>query len=88
MSARRLKLTRPYKGRINGPCSACGDGDTAVKYHDHEVSSPSYTLAELMELGHEWARSTGGELTDDMAVSWFLLWLAKKEKEANDETIR
>lgn len=47
------------------------------------LSSPSYTLAELMELGHEWARSTGGELTDDMAVSWFLLWLGKKEREAN-----
>lgn len=47
-------------------------------------ASQSYTLAELMELGHEWARSTGGELTDDMAVSWFLLWLGKKEREANE----
>lgn len=25
-----------YKGPINQPCSACGDGDTAMEYHDHD----------------------------------------------------
>lgn len=74
-------------------CSQCAPSQEAflkaVRDRDEVVSrlpssSPSYTLAELMELGREWARSTGGELTDDMAVSRFLLWLGKKEREGND----
>jgi len=26
----------PYKGAISVPCSPCGDGDTALEYHDHD----------------------------------------------------
>lgn len=26
----------PYKGPINGPCSACSAGDTAMEHHNHE----------------------------------------------------
>lgn len=26
----------PYKGAIDVPCSACGDGDVKLEHHDHE----------------------------------------------------
>lgn len=79
---------KPYKGPINGPCSACSDGDTAMKYHDHEPLSPSYTLAELEQLAQRYTReyqmSIDDELGEFLQLSPFIAWLAKKEREANE----
>lgn len=43
---------------INGPCSACGDGDTAMKYHNHDAD-PLAAAANSAWL--EYARGTWSE---------------------------
>ena len=76
-----------YKGPINGPCSACGDGDTAMKYHDHDPPSPSYTLADLERLGREFSvvcQTQEDSVIEGLALSKFAKWVGKKEREAND----
>lgn len=68
--------------RKHGPCSPCGDGDTALEYHTHEPSSPSYTLKEIEALAHEFI----GEPEIDnyerrLLLSVFVQWLARRERE-------
>ncbi len=31
-----LQWAKRRRGTPQGPCSACGDGDTAMKYHNHD----------------------------------------------------
>lgn len=77
-----------------GPCSACGDGDTAQRYHKHYgpravPSSPSYTLGELRSSMEEFLNDmkTRGHATvfgSDSLTDWkfetYLQWLAKREQ--------
>lgn len=72
---------KSYKGPINEPCSACGDGDTAMKYHDHDPPSPSYTLAELEALAKHFDTALRLGTVEQLALSTFLAWLASREKE-------
>lgn len=77
---------KPYKGPINEPCSACGDGDTAMEYHDHDPLLPSYTLADLERLGREYGDEClvqEDSTIEALVMSHFVRWLAKKEREAN-----
>lgn len=40
LAARKLRaLIEGDAQRKNGPCSACGDGDTALQYHTHQDAS-------------------------------------------------
>lgn len=52
--------------------------------------SPSYTLTELKRLAHQWSNDPAIEADDydKLAVSVFVAWLAKaeKEREANGAT--
>ena len=84
-----VRRRQSYKGPINGPCSACGDGDTAMEYHDHEPPSPSYTLADLRVLAHGFLQTSDSGIGTDgvemrLKLSIFLAWLARKEREANE----
>ena len=77
--------------RFRGPCSACGDGDTAMKYHNHDnprlvQPSPSYTLVELMELAKQWRDEEDGiDSHAQWAVSSLLAWLARREQREQGE---
>lgn len=88
MSERRGTIIQSSH-RFHGPCSACGDGDTAMKYHDHEPPPPSYTLAELRELSKEYLATS--QLTDTLTPELILLsllaWLGKKEREGNERNL-
>lgn len=72
-----------YKGQFNGPCSACGDGDTAMRYHNHEIQPKSYTLAELEQLTDEYvAKVAEPDSLVDWRMSDFIAWLKRQEKES------
>lgn len=76
--------------RKAGPCSACGDGDTAMEYHNHEPLQRSYTLGELRDLtqlflndmqGRGHVTTYGPESLTDWKFETFLQWLARRERE-------
>lgn len=50
-------------------------------------SSPSYTLAELRELSKEYLTTSPltDTLTPELILSSLLAWLARKEREANEQ---
>lgn len=73
---------------MNGPCSACGDGDTALRYHSHDdtlrlVQPPSYTLASIEALALDYCNdaTSAARLDDRLRLSLFIQWLKKREKE-------
>lgn len=65
-----------------GPCSACGDGDTAMKYHNHEPSPRSYTVGQMKDYADRFVRlnPVRNDLTPELCLSIFLAWLAKREQ--------
>lgn len=72
-----------------GPCSACGDGDTALKYHNHEPSPRSYVVYGIHDielLAQQWCDSTDNRHTRSdalqrrLTLSVFIEWLAKREQ--------
>lgn len=73
----------------DGPCSPCGDGDTALEYHTHEPPSPKYTLKEIEALA--WVFVDGNDASGDqdapdaiklrMFMGAFVAWLARRERE-------
>ena len=82
---------------MNGPCSACGDGDTALKYHSHDVRDPRitveqgrfsaerlYTLAELETLAKEWRDENEATVDAQWTVSHLFAWLKKREREVEE----
>lgn len=80
-----MKVTEVNKRRY-GPCSACGDGDTAQKYHSHDlrlVQPKSYTLASIEALAFDYCNdaTSAARLDDRLRLSLFIQWLQKRERE-------
>lgn len=40
LASRLERTSQPSRSPRQGPCSACGDGDTAMQFHSHEPSRP------------------------------------------------
>lgn len=66
---------------LHGPCSACDNGDTAMRYHNHQPSQ-MYTLTEIEQLAREYVKDCRIENSYDipLSLSLFLTWLAKRER--------
>lgn len=81
---------------MNSPCSACGDGDTEMKYHSHGLrgiataqarlsTEKLYTLAEIGALAGEFISSPGIDNYERrLLLSVFISWLQKREEESHD----
>lgn len=66
-----------------GPCSACGDGDTAQKYHKHDRRPPrSYTVGQVKDHAERFVRlnPVRNDLTPQLYLSLFIESLAKREQ--------
>lgn len=85
MSDRR-KVIIPFSRY--GPCSACGDGDTAMVYHTHGPRPKSYTLDDLEQLAREFITQQQHQSEYptrlQLVLSLFIQWARKREKEAGD----
>lgn len=82
MSDARLVNNR-YKGY--DPCSACGDGDTALRYHTHDPLPKSYTLDDLTRLAAEWITEQEGDVEMlKWTFSIFIEWARKREREVGE----
>ena len=67
-------------------CQNCSRGFTSVKaweYHDCKPPSlpPSYTLEEIEALAREYVDEAVNRTTDQLVLSLFVQWLARKERE-------
>lgn len=77
------------RDRFLRPCSPCGDGDTAMEYHDHEPPPQSYTLKEIEALARLFVdhNDASADTTKEYAIKYrmflssFLIWLARRERE-------
>lgn len=56
--------------------------------HPKTVSSPSYTIAEITQLGSEWSKEIAGQFATkeelELTFSLFLTWLAQREQGKGD----
>lgn len=52
------------------------------------ASSPSYTVAEIAQLGSEWSKEVAGQFATkeelELTFSLFLTWLAQREQGKGD----
>lgn len=75
--------------RFRGPCSACGDGDTAMKYHDHKPQPSRYTVDEITKLAKQFAHEGKiDNMEGALAIGIFLAWLAKREQGKGGDGVR
>lgn len=64
------------------PCSPCGDGDTAMRYHNHDPLPRSYTLDEIKLLAMEFVDDDSADNFErQLLLSVFIEWLQQREKE-------
>lgn len=77
-------IERVIKGPPLGPCSACGDGDVAMEYHNHEPLPASYTVVEIEQLAQEWAAENEATTDARWVVRGLIAWLKKQEQEVGD----
>ena len=67
-----LERSRPSPSPEQGPCSCCGDGDTAMQHHSHESVS---TLEEQIE---RMTDIISGYAINSIDADWLLLLVAKE----------
>lgn len=66
-----------------GPCSPCGDGDTDLRYHNHEPKKQAIVipLDELQRLITEYCDLKAGDSTDGLRrlfLKGFMEWMRER----------